>query len=116
MHRGSAHVTVPVPFVEPNSEEDICRLRSAICDEGFIGRPLKIGIFQVDIGKAVTCRRQIDQPPTCAKQRRNPVDQDEVAEVIGAELSLKSIRRMAERCRHHSRVGDDHIKGFMSCQ
>src|SRR5262245_34728494 len=54
MHRCCTHATASVPFVKRNREESVCGLRPAICDEGFIGRLFKVGIFQVNIGKAVT--------------------------------------------------------------
>jgi len=31
--------------------------------------------------------------------------------MIGAKLSLKAVSRVAERCGHHARVGDDYIEG-----
>src|SRR6266404_1606120 len=43
MHSRGAYVTLPVTFVEGDGKQDVCRLRSAIRDEGLIGRPLKIG-------------------------------------------------------------------------
>src|SRR2546423_9972754 len=55
MYRCGTHATVPVPLVERDGEESVCGLRPAIRDERCIGRPLKVRIFKVDIGKAVTC-------------------------------------------------------------
>src|SRR5882762_4783119 len=116
MHCRGTHATLAVPLVERNGEEDICRLRSAIRDEWLIGGPLKVGILKVNVRVAVTGRRQIDQSPSCAKKARNPVYQDKVAEVIGAELCFKAVRRMSERCRHHSRIGDNHVERIALCQ
>src|SRR5215831_15012443 len=76
MHRRGAHATIAVPLVEGHGEEDVRRLRSAIGDERLVGRPFEVGIVEVDIGEAVTRRRQVDQPPACVKERRNPIDQD----------------------------------------
>src|SRR5262249_32264841 len=64
MHCRSAHPAIPMPSIEGNGEEDVRRLRSAISDHGIVGRPLKIGIFEVDIGNAVTRRRKINHPST----------------------------------------------------
>src|SRR6266849_746487 len=116
MHSRGAHPTLPVFLIERNGEEDVCRLRSAIRHKWLIGRPLKVGILNVNVRKTVTGRRQIDQSPSCAKKTRNPVDQDKVAEVIGAELCFKAVRRMPQRCRHHSRIGDDHVERIALCQ
>src|SRR4030095_7568730 len=116
MHSCGAYTMLPVPVVEGNREQDVCRLRSAIRDKGFIWSPLKIGIFQVDIGVAVTRRRQIDQPPSRADERRNLVDEHKVAQVISAELRLKAVRRMAKGRGHHSGIGDDHVEGVASCE
>ena len=55
-------------------------------------------------------RREIDQPSSLAKERRKSVDENKVAEVIGAKLRLKAVRCMTKRCGHHARIGDDHIQ------
>src|ERR1700722_12222406 len=116
MYSCSTQATVPVPFVEGNCEEDVCRLGPAIRNEGLIGRPLKVWILEVHIGEAVTRRRQVDQSPTCTDKRSNPVDQYEVAQVIGAELRLKAVSRTAKGGGHHTRVGDNNVKRFASLQ
>ena len=66
MHGRSAHTTLTVPPVEGNSEENIRRLRPAVGNERLIGRPLKVGILEIDVGVAVTGRRQVDQPSSGA--------------------------------------------------
>src|SRR5262245_36325957 len=116
MHRRCTYASLTVPLVELNREQDVGRLRSAIRDERFVGRPLEVRIFQIDIGEAVTCRRQVDHAPAFAKQRREPIDQYEVTEVIGAELRFESISRMPKRCCHYSRICDDHVEGLTFCQ
>src|SRR5262245_41315160 len=35
--------------------------------------------------------------------------------MIRAELSFKSVHRMAKRCRHHSRIGYDHVEWLTLC-
>src|SRR6266852_1932823 len=112
MHGRSAHATIPVPFVEGNGKKNVGRLRAAIRDERFVGRPLKVGIFEVDVRKTVPCGRQVDQPSPCADKRPNPVHQDKMAQMIGAELRFKAVRGMAKRCGHHSRISDDHVEGL----
>jgi len=59
-----------------------------------------------------TRRGQVDQSTSGADQRCNPVHEDEVAQVIGAELRLEVVRGIGKRCGHDARVGDDHIEGF----
>jgi hypothetical protein len=116
MHSRGAYAAPAMTFVKSHGEEDVCRLRSAIRDEGLIGRPLKIGILEIDIGEAVTRGSQIDQPSFLADERRNPIDKNKVSQVISAELRLKAVRRMAKRCGHYSRIGDDHVEGFTFCE
>jgi hypothetical protein len=116
MHGRGAHTTLTVPPVEGNSEEDIRRLRSTVGKEGLIGRPFKVGILEIDVGVAVTGRRQVDQPSSGADKRRDAVNEDEVAQLIGAELCFKAVDGMAKRCGHHARVGDDHVEGFTLCE
>src|SRR6185437_11996431 len=52
------------------------------------------------------------QPSAWSEKRRNPVHQDEVAEVIRAELRFESIFGMTEWCRHDTSIGNDHIERF----
>ena len=111
-----AHTTLTVPPVEGNSEEDIRRLRSAVGNEGLIGRPFKVGILEIDVGVAVTGRRQVDQPSSGADKRRDAVNERKVAQVIGAELCFEAVGGMAKRCGHHARIGDDHVEGFTLCE
>ena len=116
MYSGSTDATVPVPFVEGNCEEDVCRLGPPIRNERFIGRPLKVGILEVYIGEAVTRGRQVDQPPTCPDKRSNPVDQYKMSRVIGAELRLEAVSRTTEGGSHHTRVGDNNVERFAPFQ
>ena len=55
-------------------------------------------------------RRQIDQPRTRLHQRSDAVDQDEMAEMVGAELGLEPVRGLAKRRRHDAGVGDDEVE------
>jgi hypothetical protein len=84
-------------LVKRRREEDIRRLRPVVSNEGIVRRALKVEILEVDIGEAVTRGRQVDQPSSCADQRRDAVDEDKVAQVIGAELRFIAIGRTAER-------------------
>src|ERR1700738_2666799 len=116
MHGRGAHTTLTVPPVEGNSEEDIRRLRSAVGNEGLIGRPLKVGILEIDVRLAVTGSRQVHQPTSGADKRRDAVNEHKVAQVIGAELCFKAVRCVSERCGHHARIGDDHVEVFTLCE
>jgi hypothetical protein len=60
----------------------------------------------------VTRRSQVDDPPSSANQRRDPVDQDKVAQMIRAELCVEAIRGMPKRCGHHPRICDDDVETF----
>jgi hypothetical protein len=60
----------------------------------------------------VTGGRQVDQAPSRPNECRNPVDQDQVAQVIRPELPFASIGCVAKRCGHHSGIGDDHVERF----
>src|ERR1700721_889906 len=116
MYGRSTYAPLPMPTVESHREENVRRLRTAVRKKRIVRRPLEIGIVQVDIGETMTCRRQVDQPPPFGDERRNPIDKHEVAQMVGAELRLKPIRRMAERGGHHSGIGDDHVESFALCQ
>src|SRR6202012_2501717 len=73
MHCRGAYFAVPMPPIEGDREEDVCRLRAAVGDEGLVGCPLKIRILEVYVREAVTRRGEVDQPASVADQRRDPI-------------------------------------------
>ena len=99
-----------VPAIELDGEKDVGRLRTSIGNHGVVGRPLKIGIVEVDVSPPMTRGGHIDQPSALANQRGNPVHENKVAEVIGTELCLKAVHGMAKRGCHHSGIGNDHVE------
>jgi len=106
----------PDVFVEGNRKENVRRLGAAIGDERFIGRALKVGILKVHVRAAVSRRRHIDQASSLPNERRNPVEQNKVAQVIRPVLHFEAIGGVAERCGHHSGISDDHVEPFSLCQ
>ena len=95
MHGGRAEAFAFVAAIELDSEQDVRGLGAAVGAERGIFRVLKVGIVEVHIGKAVAGGRKIHQPRALVKQRRNPVHQHEMPEMIGAELGFETIRRLA---------------------
>ena len=110
MNGGGADATAAMTLVEGNGEEDVRGLRSAVGDEGLVGRALEVGVFEVDVGITVACRGQIDEAAAGAQQRSDAVDEDEVAEMIGAELRLEAVGGAAEGSGHDPGVGDDDVE------
>src|SRR5262245_40588 len=110
MYGRGPYPTLPMPPVESDREEDVRRLRPGVSNEGIVRRPLKFGILKINVGEAVSRGRQVDQPSSSADQRRNPVDEDEVAQMIDAELRFEAIRGMPKRRGHHSRIRNDDVK------
>src|ERR1700682_1560250 len=86
MHRRSTYAALPMALVESCSKKDVRCLRAAIRNEGIIRSPLKVGILKVHVRAAVTRGRHVDQASSRPNERRNPVDQDKVAQVIRPEL------------------------------
>src|ERR1700733_5635981 len=66
MYGRGAYPTLPMAPVESNREEDVCCLRAAVSDERLVRRPFEVGILEIDVGEAVACGRQVDQPSSCA--------------------------------------------------
>ena len=110
MHRRGPHPALAMPLIECDREQDIRRLRPAVGHERVVRGPLKIGIVEVHIRKTVAGRRQINQPSSAAKQRRDPVHQHKVAQMIRPKLRLEMVRGATERGGHHSGIGDDQIE------
>src|SRR5215475_1496523 len=116
MDSRSAHTTPPVPFIEGYCEQNISRLRPAVGNEWIVRRPLKVGIVEIHIRKAMPGRRKVDQPTALSEKGCNAVHQDKVAQVIGAKLGLEPIQGVAKRCSHNSGVSDNHVEGFATRQ
>src|SRR5260370_28974583 len=112
MHSRSTYATSPLSPVELLRKEYVRRLISAIGNERLIGRVLETWVLKINVRVAMPRRRQVDEPPAIADKRRNPVDQDKVAQVIRAELRFESIGYVAEQCGHHAVVGDYHVARF----
>ena len=111
MHGSSAHAPFPMPLVESHGKQDIRRLRPAVSYKGLIGRALEVRVIEIDVRVAVPCGREVDETPTSTDQRSDPVDEDKVSQVIGAELGFKSVSRMSKWSGHHAGIGDDNIEG-----
>jgi hypothetical protein len=67
-------------------------------------------IIEVDVRATMTRRREVYQLSSRPYQRGNPVYEDEVAKMIGAELCFKAVNRVAKWRRHHSRIWDNNIE------
>src|SRR5579863_6748542 len=105
-----------MPLVEGNREENVGCLGPAVSDERIVSRPLEIGVSQLHIGEAMPGRREVDQASAGANQRSNSVDQYKMAEVVGAELSLKTVQRVPKWRRHYSCIGYDHVESLPARQ
>src|SRR6202035_3346429 len=60
MYSRSAYTTLAVALVEGDGKQDVRRLRPAVSNERFIGRPLEVRIVQIYVGEPVTGGRQVD--------------------------------------------------------
>jgi hypothetical protein len=58
-------------------------------------------------------RRHSDEPRERFHQRRDPVDQHEMPEMIGPELGLESVGGLAKRRPRDAGVGDDEIEAIV---
>src|SRR6266436_8460690 len=112
MDGGGANPAVAMPQVERYREKDVGCLRAAVGNPWIVRSALEVGVLKIDVGVAVPCGCEVDQPSAWSKKRRNPVHQDEVAEVVRAELRFESIFGMTEWCRHDTSIGNDHIERF----
>src|SRR5260370_9009265 len=96
MDRCRANTAPTMPLVKSYGEQNVCCLGASVGDKGCIRCPLKVRILQIDVRVAVSSRRQIDQSAAGADQRSEAVDEDKVSQVVGSELRLQAIRRVAK--------------------
>src|SRR5580704_9028904 len=110
MHGRRTYAASTVPPVKGDSEKNVRGLRTAVGDEGFVGTAIKVRVVQIDVGKTMTRGGEVNHATAHTQKRRNPVDQHEVAEMICAELRLKTICRVAKGSCHHASVRDDRVQ------
>ena len=91
MHGRRPHPVALVAPVELDGEQDVGGLRAAIGAELGIGRALEIRIVEIDVGESVARRGQVDQARARLQQRGDAVDEDEMAQMVGAELGLETV-------------------------
>jgi len=75
---------MPVSRTQP--QKDVGCLRAAVGNPWVVRVRSKLGVLKIDVGEAVPRGCEMISRPAWSKKRRNPVHQDEVAEVIRAEL------------------------------
>ena len=106
---GGANTAGAMPLVEFDGEENVGGFRAAVGDERIVRSAFETGIGEIDVGVAMSCGRKIDEAAARAEERRDAIDEDEVAEMIGAELRFESVGGFAEGSGHHAGVGDDDV-------
>jgi hypothetical protein len=103
MHSRSAHATIPVPFVESNGEENVRRLRSAVCDEGLVGRTLWEYRDNRDYGSRLEfpLGRPAELECRVERQRNRQSDGSGGLRDIGGRV----FRRTTDRLQQHGTIG-----------
>ncbi len=100
-----------MPPVELHREQNVSGLGPAIGDHRVVGRALEVRIVELHVRIAMAGGGDIHQPSARSDQGCDAVHQHEVAEVIGSELGLETVRCAPERRAHHARVGDHDVEG-----
>lgn len=107
-----ADATVLVAAVELDGEEDVRGLRAAIGHEGFVRRGLEVGVVEVHIRELMAGRREVDETSAGREQGGDAVDEDEVTEMVGAELGFEAVSSFPEWGGHDTSIGDDDVEGL----
>jgi hypothetical protein len=96
--------------IELYGKENIGCFGPAVGHEGVVVSPFKVGIVEIDIGKPMSGRGQVYEPTSWFHQRSNAIDENEVSQVIGAELRFEAVCGVSERSRHHACIGNDYVE------
>ena len=112
VHRRAPNPAITMATVELHSEQDVGRLGAAVGGHGIIVGPVRAGIVQIYVDVAVAGRGEDHQSSALAHQRRNGINQDEVAEMVGPELRLEAVGGEPLRAGHDARIGDHHVEGL----
>ena len=111
VHRVGVQPLVGVAAVELEGEERVGRLRLPVGGPVEVLGVLEVGVVPQDRRLEVAGRRQAhDARRRGGEQRRqDEVGEEEVAEVVGAELHLEPVGGARERARHHAGVVDEQV-------
>ena len=98
--------------VELHREQDVGGLRLAVRGELVVLAPLVVGIVPHDVGSPVPARAEVDDARRRIgeQHRHQQVGQQEVPDVVGAELHLEAFDGAFERRVHHARVVDQQVQ------
>src|ERR1700739_2036253 len=107
-----ADATPAMPLVEANREENVGCLGPAVSDERIVSRPLEVGSAEIHSGDPMPARREVDQASAGTNQRSDPIDQNKMAEMVGAELRLKTVHGVPEWRGHDSCIGYEQVDSF----
>ena len=95
-----------------DGEEGVGCLGLAVGRYGIVGAMFEVRVVEIHIGHTMACGGEDDESRTWLHQRGDPVDEDEVTKVIGAELRFKAVSRVTGRCSHDAGICDHHVKRF----
>src|ERR1700756_3033208 len=99
-----------MPLVEGNREKYVGCLGPAVRDERIVSRALEIGVVEVHISETMPGRCEVDQPSAGADQRGYAIYQNKMAEVVGAELRLKTVHGVPKWSGHDSSYANDNFE------
>jgi hypothetical protein len=102
-------------LVELHDEQIDRRFRAAIGLDRIVAALLVIRIVEIHIAELMPHRGYAHHPAACGNEIGQSVDQQEMTEVIGAELRLETICRAAQGRSHDPRIGDDQIEPLAAC-
>ena len=115
MHRVRVHARVAETALELQGEQHVGRLRLPVRLPWLVLARVVVGIVPTDPGDRWPLRADVhDARWRASDQRRHEqVGEQEVAEVVRAELQLETIDRAVERRRHHAGVVDEEVDSIV---
>ena len=112
VHGEGPHALVAVALVEADGEQHVGRLGPAVGHPRVVGRALEAGS-----SRSTSLNRWPAELSSTTRRRRRrrrageqPGDEQEVAEVVRAELQLEPVVGGALRAGHDPGVGDEHVE------
>src|ERR1700730_3129499 len=111
MNGEAPDTTVAIPRIQRHGEQNVGCLGRTIGLEFVVWPVLPVGIVEIDVEDLVAIRTEVDDArgSRIQQQRYQAPRQLEMAEVIDAQLKLKSVLRLLVRSEHHACVIDEDV-------
>ena len=115
VHGKGTHTAIGETVIELDCEQDVGGLRPPVAEPRLVRRAFEVGVVEVHVAEPVPSRAERHDAGRRGGDERGceQVREQEVPEVVGAELQLEAVGGGAEGASHDTGVVDEHVETVM---